>query len=76
MYIYIFEGTEMNIKTPGISDFSQIKKEVISQTAEKIVIRFLYPDGLELTVEQESKRLTVYSNRALLQNPDGSYSAP
>lgn len=66
----------MNIRTPNLTDFSLVKKELISQTASKIVMCLTYPDGLEFTVEQEAKRTTVYSNRPLVQNPDGSYTAP
>ena len=76
VYTYIFDGTDMNIRTPNLTDFSLVKKELISQTASKIVMRLTYPDGLEFTVEQEAKRTTVYSNRPLIQNPDGSYTAP
>lgn len=61
MYTYIFDGTDMNIRTPNLTDFSLVKKELISQTASKIVMRLTYPDGLEFTVEQEAKRTTVYS---------------
>ena len=76
MYVYIFDGTDMDIKTPNLTDFSLVRKELISQTASKIVMRLTYPDGLEFTVEQEAKRTTVYSNRPLIQNPDGSCTAP
>lgn len=76
MYTYIFDGADMDIKTPNLTDFSLVRKELISQTASKIVMRLTYPDGLEFTVEQEAKRTTVYSNRPLVQNPDGSYTAP
>lgn len=76
VYAYIFDGADMNIKTPSLTDFLLVKKELISQTANKIVTRLTYPDGLEFTVEQESKRVTVYSNRPLIQNSDGSYTAP
>lgn len=76
LYAYIFDGADMNIKTPNLTDFSLVKKELISQTASKIVMRLTYPDGLEFTVEQEAKRTTVYSNRPLERNQDGSYSAP
>ena len=76
MYTYIFDGADMDIKTPNLTDFSLVRKELISQTSSKIVTRLTYPDGLEFTVEQEPKCVTVYSNRPLIQNPDGSYSAP
>ena len=76
VYTYIFDGADMGIKTPNLTDFSLVRKELISQTASKIVMRLTYTDGLEFTVEQEAKRTTVYSNRPLVQNPDGSYTAP
>lgn len=74
MYVYIFKGVNLKIKTPEVSDFSQIKKELISQTAEKIVMRFVYPNGFEFTAEQEAGQTTIFSNRLLIQHPDGSYS--
>jgi hypothetical protein len=75
MYTYIFEGVNCEIKTPGVTDFSQVKKEIV-QSANKIVNRSTYPSGLVLQVEQEAKKITVYSNRPLTRNPDGSYTAP
>lgn len=76
MYTYIFEGAGFEIKTPGVSDFSQIKKEIIAQTPERNVFRSTYPTGLVLEVEQDATRTVIYSNRPLTQNPDGSYTAP
>ena len=76
MYVYIFEGTGFEIKTPGVSDYSQIRNEIIEQSASKIVRRSTYPTGLVLEIEQEAKRTVIYSNRPLAQNPDGTYTAP
>ena len=75
MYTYIFDGVGFEIKTPGVSDFSQIKKEVV-QTADKIVNRSTYPTGLVLEIEQRASQTIIYSNRPLIQNSDGSYTAP
>lgn len=76
MFTYIFEGVGFDIETPGVSDFSQIKQEIIEQTASKVVRRSTYPTGLVLEIEQETNRTIIYSNRQLTQNPDGSYTAP
>lgn len=76
MYTYIFEGVNAQINTPGISDFSQIKNEVLLQTKEENVLRSTYPNGLILTIQQKLGRTVVYSNRPLTKNPDGSYTAP
>ena len=75
MYTYIFEGVGFEIKTPGVTDFSQVKKEIV-QSANKVVNQSTYPNGLVLRIEQEADKVIVYSNRRLLQNPDGSYTAP
>lgn len=77
MYMYIIEpGVECKIYTPGISDADHVHKEVIQQTPEKNIIRSTYSNGLVLEMHQEASRITVYSNRLLEQNPDGSYTAP
>lgn len=75
MYMYVFDGADGRINTPGVSDFSQIKKEIV-QMADKIITRATYPTGLVLDIEQKSNQTIIYSNRQLIQNPDGSYTAP
>lgn len=75
MYTYIFKGVGFTIKTPGCTDCSQIKREVV-QSADKVVNRSTYPNGLVLEVEQKATQTVVYSNRQLIQNSDGSYTAP
>ena len=74
-FMYIFEAGNFNIKTPGVSDFSQIKKS-IKQYPDKIVNRSEYPTGLVIEIEQKSNQIVVYSNRRLIENPDGFYTAP
>lgn len=76
MYTYIFDNMGFEIKTPGVSDMSQVKNELISQTSEKIIRRSSYPTGLVLEIHQEAKQTTIYSNRLLTKNEDGSYTAP
>lgn len=75
MYTYVFDNVGFEIKTPGVSDFSQIKKEIV-QLPDKIINRSTYPTGLVLEIEQKANQTVIYSNRQLIQNPDGSYTAP
>ena len=75
MFAYVFEGVGFEIKTPGVSDFSQIKKYV-KQYPDRVVNRSEYPNGLVLEVDQRATQTIVYSNRPLVHNPDGSYTAP
>lgn len=76
MYTYIFEGVGFEIKTPGVTDFSLVKNEIIEHSPGRIVRRSTYPTGLVLEIEQEANRIVVYSNRPLTKNPDGTYTAP
>ena len=75
MYTYIFEGVGGKIHTPGVSDFSKIRKS-IKQYPDRIVNRSEYPNGLILEIDQGANQTVVYSNRRLIENPDGSYTAP
>ena len=69
MYTYIFDGVGFKINTPAVQ-----KAEVLSQAADRNVMRYTYSDGLVLEVEQTVKQAVVYSNRPLVQEPDSSYS--
>lgn len=73
MYTYIFDGVGFKINTPDVSDFSQIKKEII-QSSGKTINRSTYPNGLVLEIEQTENKFIICSNRLLIQNPDGSYT--
>ena len=53
MYTYVFDNVGFEIKTPGISDFSQIKKEIV-QLPDKIINRSTYPTGLVLEIDRKS----------------------
>lgn len=76
MFIYIVQnGAKLKIDTPWMTDFSKIKKEIL-QSSEKNVVKMEYPNGLVLDIEQKADQITVYSNRPLIENPDGSFTAP
>lgn len=75
MYTYIFEGKNCSISAPWITDMSQVKTES-AQTPTKITMRATYPNGVILDITQEATKSTIYSNRQLIQNEDGSYTIP
>lgn len=76
MYMYIFDGADGRINTPGIADFSQVKKELVHMSSDKIITRVTYPTGLVLEFEVKTNQTIIYSNRQLIQGPDGTYTAP
>lgn len=67
---YVFKK-DIEIKTPcGAEDFSEIKKE-ISQTAEVIVNKSTYPNGVIIEIHQYADRIEVYSDSELKVNENG-----
>ena len=75
MYTYVLKGINGKIDAPWLSDMSLVKTESV-QTPSKITMRATYPNGVVLDIEQEAAQTTIYSNRPLTKNPDGSYSIP
>lgn len=75
MYTYVFKGINGKINAPWLSDMSQVKTEQV-QTPTKITMRATYPNGVVLDIEQTAAQTTIYSNRPLTKNLDGSYSIP
>jgi len=78
MYEYIFHnnGNKVNIKTPGINNLSQIKNETLEQTPEFIHQRSTYPNGFTVEYFIYPEKTVVRTNRELINNGDGSYTAP
>lgn len=76
MFIYMIgKGVELKIRTPGAKDFSQIKTKTIQKEGCNL-LQADYPDGLHLEIEQHADKIVVYSNKELMQNEDGSFTAP
>lgn len=76
MYIYmITEGEELKIHTPNTEDLSKVKKKSIMKP-DCSLLQLDYPSGLHLEIETHADRIIFYSNRQLIRNPDGSFTAP
>ena len=72
---YILPG-DITIKTPGAFTMADIKNELLKMTPEKIVRRSTFPNGFQITLEQQSGLTIVHCNHPLTQDADGSYVAP
>ena len=71
---YILPG-DITIKTPGAFTMADIKNELLEMTPEKIVRRSTFPNGFQITIEQQSDLTIVHCNQHLTQDVDGSYVA-
>ncbi len=78
MFEYVFDlnnSPQGSLDTTGFcNDFSEIKQDVLSQTAECTHRRSTYPNGFILEVEQHSDRFIIRTNWELIQNPSGDWS--
>ncbi len=70
------EGAHSEIHTPGNFSFQDIRQETLDQTDQSIVRKSTYPNGFVVIFHQSAKEITIVSNAPLVQNPDGSYTAP
>lgn len=75
-YTYVFENNQVNIKTPGVAAFSDIKQEFITQEPTRIVRRSTYPNGFTVEIDQRADCVKITCNRELALNEDGSFTAP
>lgn len=75
MYIYPFNkfDGEVTIKTPKVANFSDIKKDIKS-TEFCVINHSIYPNGLDVTINQLYDKIVISSNKKLFKNEDGSYS--
>lgn len=75
MYIYPFNKLdgEVTIKTPKVANFSDIKKDIKS-TEFCVINHSIYPNGLDVTINQLCDKIVISSNKKLIKNEDGSYS--
>lgn len=75
-YIYSFEpGTKIKIETPGVTNLSEIKKDV-KQFSDRIENHSVYPNGFEIIMIQYADSITVGTNRPLTPDGNGGYIAP
>lgn len=72
---YVTTGA-VKISTPGITDLSAVKAEVLEQTPDHIIHRLTYPNALEVVIQVNPDGIHFYSNRPLQQLQDGSLVLP
>lgn len=75
-YVYFLAKGNLNIKTPGVSSFQDIHSEVILKSPEKCVTKSVYPNGFSIVLEQAADSILVTCNQPLIDNGDGSFTAP
>ena len=73
--IYQVEG-ELKIHTPGVFTAQEIRNEILLQTPERTVIKSTYPNGFVIQVDQCAKSFLITCNQPLIDNGDGSFTAP
>lgn len=76
-YVYFVTADTENIEilTPWCKSLNDVKKEVLHQSPGHIVYHTVYPNGLDLLFDQ-TERVVVRSNRPLIDNGDGTFTAP
>lgn len=74
VYVVLPES-EVHINTPWCKSISDIQNS-IEQFPDKIIQRSLYPNGLDLILENYGDRVVIRSNRPLIDNGNGTFTAP
>lgn len=76
MFEYIVSiGEKVTINTPYNIEFKDIKKE-ISKSDSFVRNISTYPNGLVIDMTQYADKIIVKSNRELIDNGDGTFTAP
>nr|DAF69107.1 MAG TPA: hypothetical protein [Bacteriophage sp.] len=76
MYEYtVTTGQKSTIFTPGCNNFSDIDTEVVSYDGYSI-LKSTYPNGLYVEMHQYADKIIIKSNRELIKNDDGTFTAP
>lgn len=73
--IYHVEG-ELKIYTPGVANFQEIRKEILLQSPERTVTKSTYPNGFVIQIDQDAHSFLITCNHPLIDNGDGSFTAP
>lgn len=75
-YVYIvLPDSEVKILTPWCKSLHDVKT-TIEQYPDKVVNHSVYPNGLDLYMENHGDKIVVRSNRSLIENGDGTFTAP
>jgi hypothetical protein len=76
MYEYVLKaGSDVLVKTPFNIDFNDIKR-VVTQAVNHIISVSTYPNGLVVEIDQYADKIILRSNRELIDNGDGTFTAP
>jgi hypothetical protein len=76
MYEYVTGiGKKLNISTPFGIKFTDIKSETTVKD-DCVVHKSEYPNGFYIEVAQYSDKIVLLSNRELINNGDGTFTAP
>lgn len=75
MYEYKFEPVEdIHIDTSSFcKSVKEIKQENMSMTPECICVRYIYPNGFIMEVEQYAGRFVLRTNRELIDGGNGTF---
>lgn len=68
-------GEKATIHTPFGLKFTDIKTETITNN-EYTKIKSVYPNGLVLEMTNYGNKIELLSNRELINNGDGTFTAP
>lgn len=71
MYKYVLRGGNINIKTPHVDKFSDIKITT-EQTEDCIKMHEEFPNGLILDITQYSDKIEYLSNKRIIVDEDFS----
>ncbi len=72
---YTYTLTEnCKILIPFNIPLSDVEKEVVEQTAEKIVYKSTYPNGFVIETVQTKDKIIVKTNKPLIDNGDKTFS--
>lgn len=72
-YCFTEKDGEINILTPFVEKFDDIKKD-ITQTADCIINKSTYPNGVYIEVYQYSDRVVYKCNKEFIDNGDGTFT--
>lgn len=75
-YVYILLDGKQSILTPGVSSVSEIRNEILHQDPETIITRSTYPNGFVIEMETHAGSITCRCNQPLVDNGDGTLTAP
>ncbi|CRZ34919.1 hypothetical protein DFR55_10989 [Herbinix hemicellulosilytica] len=68
-------GQTLNILTPFNIKFTDIKTETVVKN-DSVILKSEYPNGLYIEITQYNDKIILLSNRELIDNGDGTFTAP